>query len=134
MLHKVKEFFEKNDRFAKLNGMEIVEIDKGYSEISMVIKEEHLNGADTVHGGAIFSLADFALAVASNTHGKLSLVINASISFLNAGLKGETLIAKAQEIDTNHKLGNYTVTITTKEGKTIASFQGMVYKKDKQIV
>ncbi len=49
----------------------------------MKIENHHLNGAKTVHGGAIFTLADFALAVASNSHGSLAMAINASISYLS---------------------------------------------------
>jgi len=131
---KIKEFFEQNDRFAKINEIEIDEIDEGYAKTSMIIKEEHLNGAGVGHGGAIFLLADYAFAVASNSYGTLSLGINASISFLNGAQKDKKLFAEAKEVDKNHKLANYTVTITDEDDKTIAIMQGMVYKKDKKII
>lgn len=131
---KLKEFFENNDRLAKHNGIVIEDIDEGYAKTSMIIKEEHLNGADVAHGGAIFSLADYAFAIASNSHGTLALGINTSISFLNGAFKGEKLFAEAVEIDKNFKLGSYTVTVKNEDNKTIAVMQGMVYKKDKQIV
>jgi acyl-CoA thioesterase len=131
---KLEEFFSKNDRFAKANGMIIEDIDTGYASVSMVVKEQHLNGADVCHGGAIFSLADYAFAIASNSHGTLALGINASINFINGAKEGDRLIAIAKEIDKNHKLGSYNVDVKIDNGKTIATFTGMVYKKDKNII
>lgn len=133
-LSALKEFFDQNDRFAKANGMVIDHIDTGYSKVSMDIREDHLNGADVCHGGVIFTLADYAFAVASNSHGTLALAINASINFINGAKKGEKLIAVATEADKNFKLGSYTVTVTNDRDETIAIFQGMVYKKDKKLL
>ena len=131
---KLEEFFSNNDQFAKANGMNIEDIDDGYAITSMEVKQEHLNGAKVAHGGAIFSLADYAFAIASNSYGQLALGINTSISFLNSSFEGEILYAKAVEVDKNHKLASYTITVTNKQEKTIAIMQGMVYKKDKQII
>ena len=131
---KLEEFFSNNDQFAKVNGMSIEDIDDGYALTSMVVKDEHLNGANVAHGGAIFSLADYAFAIASNSYGQLALGINTSISFLNSSVKDEILYAKAVEVDKNHKLASYTITVTNNKEKTIAIMQGMVYKKDKQII
>ncbi len=131
---KLEEFFSSNDKFAKANGMKIEEIDDGYAKTSMRVEETHLNGANVCHGGAIFSLADYAFAIASNSYGQLALGINTSISFLNSAKKGETLYATTKEIDKNHKLASYTITITNEEDKVIAIMQGMVYKKDKNII
>jgi len=131
---KLEEFFSSNDKFAKANGMKIEEIDDGYAKTSMRVEETHLNGASVCHGGAIFSLADYAFAIASNSYGQLALGINTSISFLNSAKKGETLYATTKEIDKNHKLASYTITITNEEDKVIAIMQGMVYKKDKNII
>jgi len=51
MLKKIKQFFDKKDRFAKLLGFDIVEIGEGYAKVEAEIKEEHLNAADVIHGG-----------------------------------------------------------------------------------
>lgn len=132
--NKLIEFFLEKDRVAKNNGMAIEDIDEGYAKVSMEIKEEHLNGADVCHGGIIFSLADFAFAIASNSYGTLALGINNSISYLNSALLGESIYAEAKEVDKNFKLGSYSITVTNKEDKTIAIMQGMVYKKDKSLI
>ena len=130
----LKDFFSKNDRFAKENNMVIEKIKEGYAKTSMIVEKKHLNAADVAHGGAIFTLADFAFAIASNSYGTLALSINSSISFINSAKEGDKLFAEAKEIDKNFKLGSYCVMVTNQDDKTVASFQGMVYKKDKKLL
>ena len=66
-----QEFF-KNDRFATNAGVELIEIKEGYSKARLVITAEHLNAGGRTQGGAIFTLADLALAAAANSHGTLA--------------------------------------------------------------
>ena len=120
--------FLQNDRFAKLLGIELIEIGKGNATAKLEIKDEHLNTVDIAHGGAIFSLADFAFAAASNSHGNIAVGINANISFIKAAEKG-VLTAVATEISRTNKLATYSILVTNSEGELIASFQGMVYRK-----
>lgn len=131
---KLKAFFTEKDRFAKANGIIAEDIKTGYAKASMKIEDRHLNGADVVHGGAVFSLSDFAFGMASNSHGKLALSINSSISFINGAREGEILYAEAKEIEKNHKLGSYEVKVTNQDNKTIAIFQEMVYRKNEQLI
>ncbi len=128
---KIKEVFQR-DRFAKLVGIKIEEVSEGRARVSLKIEEHHLNGVDLVHGGAIFTLADFAFAVASNSHGRVAVGINATISYISPA-RGGVLFAEAREVSRNPKLGVYEVTVTDIEGKTIALFQGMVYRKKERI-
>ncbi len=129
-MEKIKKYFQK-DKFAKFNGIEILEIKKGWAKVKMDITENHLNGVGIVHGGAIFSLADMAFAAAANSHGNVSVGINASISYMNAGC-GKMLLAEAQEVSRNPKLSSFTVRITDEKDDLVAIFQGMAYlKRDK---
>jgi len=123
----IKEFL-KNDRFAAFLGIELLEAVDGMAKAKLEIKEEHLNTISIAHGGAIFSLADYTFAAASNSHGNIAVAINASISFIKAAGKG-TLIAEAFEVSRNHKLATYNINITNSAKELIASFQGMVYRK-----
>ena len=126
----VKNFF-KNDRFAEHVGIELLEVSEGRAKAKMEIKEHHLNGVNIAHGGAIFSLADLAFAVASNSHRTIALGINANISYLKAAAGG-TLIAEAKEVSLNLKLATYEVRVTDENNDLIAIFLGTVYrKKDK---
>jgi len=86
-----------------------------------------------VHGGAIFTLADFTFAVAANTHGTVTVAINGNMSFMKAAFKGGILTATATEVSINPKLGTYTVNVTDDNGDLIAIFQGMAYRKRDKI-
>lgn len=132
-MQKIKDFFSTEDKFARHAGIKLVDAGLGWAKVSMKIEPFHLNGARTVHGGAIFTLADFAFAVASNSHGTLAMGINTSISFVKAALAG-TLHAEAKELSRNAKLASYSVTITDDAGETVAVFQGMVYRKKESIL
>jgi acyl-CoA thioesterase len=78
-MQSVKNLMSK-DQFAKHSGIELLDVSKGTAKARMQIKKEHLNGIGIVHGGAIFTLADFVFAAASNSHGILAVAINVSIS------------------------------------------------------
>jgi len=119
------------DRFAALTGVEIVAASKGYCKTKLEIEARHLNSANVVQGGAIFTLADFAFAVASNSHGQLALAINVNISFLK-GKSAGTLYAEATEVDPPKRLGAYDVLVTDENGTTVARFNGMVYRKNEK--
>jgi len=110
-MRKIREFFSDNDHFSRHCGIELLEATPGTAKAKMVIQPFHLNGAGTVHGGAIFSLADFTFAVAANNHGQLSLAINTSTTFIKAARKG-ILYAEADELSINRRLGNYQVRIS----------------------
>lgn len=132
-MQKIKEFFSAEDKFARHAGIELVDVGPGWAKASMKIEPFHFNGAKTVHGGAIFTLADFAFAVASNSHGTLAMGINTSVNFVKAAMKG-TLYAEAKEQSRNPKLASYSVMITDDAGDVVAIFQGMVYRKKESII
>lgn len=132
-MQKVKSFFEAEDKFARHSGVELLEVKPGYARARMKIEPYHLNGAKTVHGGAIFTLADFAFAVASNSHGSLAMGINTSVSFVKAGISG-ALHAEATEEACNPRLGTYLVRIIDDNHDLIALFQGTVYRKKETLL
>jgi len=127
-MEKIRQHFEKYDRFAKHCGIELLEMGEGRSKVSMEICEHHLNGVGTVHGGAIFTLADFAFAIAGNSHGKIAVAINISITFMKAVSTG-SLVAEAWEVTKNPKLGTYTAEVKDDAGDVVAIFQGLAYRK-----
>lgn len=118
----------KNDRFAQLLGIRIVEASPGYAVVEMKIEEKHRNGIGLVQGGAIFTLADYAFAVASNADGSTTVGINASISYFKAPL-GTSIRAEAREESKNRKLCGYKVEIKDEDETLIASFSGLGYRK-----
>jgi acyl-CoA thioesterase len=127
----VKRFFKK-DKFAERTNIELLSVSPGQARAKMTLHPHHLNGYGTVQGGAIFTLADFAFAAASNSHGNVAVAINVSITFMKAGTTG-TLWAEAKEVSKNIKLGSYTVEVKDDQGELVAVFQGLAYRKSETI-
>jgi len=116
------------DRFAAYSGIKLIKVSIGYALAQMKITDNHLNGVNIVHGGAIFTLADFAFAAASNSKGAATLSINANISYFKSP-KGKLLTAEAREISSSKKLCSYNVDIFDENGDLIARFNGNGYMK-----
>ena len=95
-------------------------------------EDKYLNAANVVQWGVIFTLADLAFAVASNSHGQLALAVNINISFLKAK-HGGTLYATATEVGEPNRLGAYDVLVTEEDGAIIARFNGMAYRKKQNL-
>jgi len=122
-----KAFFT-NDAWAKESGIELIEVLAGRSKVRMRIEKKHVNSHGTVHGGAIFTLADTAFALASNSHGIPAAAINAHISYVKSATAG-TLYAEGSETSLSPKIATYSVIVSDENGEKIALFEGMVYRK-----
>jgi acyl-CoA thioesterase len=120
-----------NDPFSKWLGIERIEDGAGRSVLRMKIRSEMLNGFDIAHGGITYSLADSALAFASNSHGRMAVSVETSISHTESLKEGDVITAVAEEKSLSNKIGVYHVTITNQEGKTVALFKGTVYRTSK---
>ena len=130
-MEKIKQFFLK-DQFAKRADIELLSVQTGRATAKMTLHPHHCNGLGTVHGGAIFTLADFAFAAAANSHGTTSVAINACVTFMKAATTG-TLWAEAREVSKNFKIGSYVVEVKDDQGELIAQFQGLAYRKKDKI-
>lgn len=127
-----QDFFKK-DLFAGNAGVELIEIRKGYAKTQLVIKPEHLNAGARTQGGAIFTLADLALAAAANSHGTLAFSLSSSITFLRASGPGDTLYAEARERYIGRSTGCYQVDVTNQNGELIATFESSVFRKEQKV-
>lgn len=125
----IKKFFRDRDRYAKYSGIELVELSRGDARTRMKIEDHHLNGVDMAHGGAIFTLADFAFAAACNSHGTVAVALQANISFLRAAGLGDVLTATAREVSRHPKIALYTIDVCRQDGELVATFQGTAYRK-----
>jgi len=118
----------KQDHYAAHSNVELLTAGPGRATAKMVLQPHHLNGLKTVHGGAIFTLADFTFAVACNSHGTMAVALDVSIVFMKAAITG-TLWAEAKEASKNFKVGLYQVDIKDDAGDLVAQFQGVAYRK-----
>lgn len=120
------------DPYAKYLGVEIEKIETGKAVVSLTVTEHMLNFHGSANGGIIFSLADVAFAIASNSYGQTAVGINVNMNFMNAGRLGDTLRATAEEETKNPKLGLYRLTVRNQDDELIAIADGMVYRKKEQ--
>lgn len=118
----------KGDKYAELSNIELLTAAPGHATAKMTLHPHHLNALKTVQGGAIFTLADFAFAVACNSHGTMAVALDVSIVFMKAATTG-ILWAEAKEISKNFKVGLYVVDIKDDQGDLVAQFQGLAYRK-----
>ena len=126
---KVVDTMMNNDWFSQWLGIRVDEISEGGCRLSMKVRKDMLNGFGIAHGGIAFSLADSALAFASNSHNQKSLVIEASSSFTHAVKEGDTLIATAKEISLSKRLGVYQITVSRSDDTKVMILKGTVYRK-----
>ena len=94
--------------------------------------KEMLNGFGIAHGGITYSLADSALAFASNGHGRMAVSVETSISHTKSLKEGDVILAVAEEKSVSDKIGVYYITIKKEDGETVALFKGTVYRTPKE--
>ncbi|MCB7037268.1 PaaI family thioesterase [Eggerthella sinensis] len=117
-----------NDRFAtEAAGCRVVEGARGRAVCEMVLGDVHKNAMDNVMGGAIFTLADFALAICCNIGEEPTVSVDSSISFFRS-TKGAKLTATAVCDKPGRHLGFYTVLVEDDLGKAIAKMTATCYR------
>lgn len=120
----------KNDKFAALVGIKLLQVGDGYALTQMEVSEKHLNGINFVQGGAIFTLADYAFAAAANAKGLMTVGITNNISFIKPP-KGKIITAEAREASCSRKLCVYNVDVFDEDKELIAQMSAMGYIKNK---
>ena len=120
------------DLFSQWLGIERVEERAGFCKLKMTIRDEMCNGFNIAHGGITYSLADSALAFASNSHGRHAVSVETSISHIIPLKAGDAIIATATEKSCSNKIGIYEVRIEKESGELAALFKGTVFRKEKE--
>ena len=117
-----------NDRFAtEAAGCRVVSGEHGRAVCSMELADVHRNAMGNVMGGAIFTLADFALAISCNIGEEPTVSVDSSISFFRS-TQGAALTATAVCDKPGRHLGFYTVTVEDDLGKQIAKMTATCYR------
>ncbi|MCG8429081.1 MAG: hydroxyphenylacetyl-CoA thioesterase PaaI [Chromatiales bacterium] len=123
-----------HDRYARLLGMELEAVKLGFCQIGMTVTDDMLNSVGMTHGGVTFGLADFAFAVASNSHGNVAVGLNAQINYPAASQKGDRLTAVAREENKTGRTGLYTIEVRRQTGELVALFTGTVFRRSDTMI
>ncbi|MGC4101244.1 hydroxyphenylacetyl-CoA thioesterase PaaI [Ferruginibacter sp.] len=122
------------DLFSQWLGIEVLEVNEGYSKIKMTVRKEMINGFGIVHGGVAFSLGDSAFAFACNNRNVLSVALDTSINFIKPVHVGDVLTAEAKELHNGRSTGLYHISITNQKDHVVAMFKGTCYRTGKPLV
>ena len=129
-MKKIQVLLNKNDRFAANAGCRIMEVDNLHAVAEMTVTSQHLNGGNVCQGGALFTLADLAIAALMNCQGQLTFGISNSIMFVSSAHEGDILRAEAVNVCNHHKIPSVEVRVTNQEGQLICHVTGMGYRKN----
>ena len=129
----LKDFIGKGDRFAVNSGVEVITVSEDAARTQLVVTPEHLNAGGVCQGGAIFTLADTALALVANSQLMLTLSIDAAIYYHKAAMVGDTLTADAVSVCAHPKIPSFEVKVTNQRGELVASFKSTCYTKNARL-
>ena len=128
-IEEVRKLFG-NDRFAtEACGCRVLEASRGHAVCAFDIEPIHLNAMGNVMGGAIFTLADFALAIACNMGEEPTVAVNNTIEYLNS-TKGSTLIATCDADKSGRNLGFYTVEVKDDLDTPVAKMTATCFRRN----
>jgi acyl-CoA thioesterase len=130
---RIGRWMAQNDRLAGLLGMRLEEVAPGSCRVSLQVSEDMLNAVGLTHGGVTYSLADFAFAVASNSHGTVAVALTTQMSYPAASRVGDRLTANAREENLGGKTALYSIEVRSDSGKLVGLFSGTVFRRDDRV-
>lgn len=116
-----------DDAYAQSLGIELVEVTDDEIVVSMEVGENHANFLGVGHGGMVFSLADCAFSLASNSAGDPAVAIDTHLVLTAPSRPGDRLEARVRELSRGRTLGTYRAEVTRDDGRVAALFTGTVY-------
>ncbi len=124
LAHKVAKEMMDNTEFEHKLGIELVDADEGFAKMQMKVTKDLLNFKGTCQGGAIFSFADAAFAIACNSRNVTTVAGSCDISFVRPAFEEDTLIATATEKYIKGRTGIYDIVVVNQKYESIAFFTG----------
>jgi acyl-CoA thioesterase len=123
-----------DDRASRGLGMRLASIAPGRAEMTMVVRDDMLNGHAICHGGYIFLLADSTFAFACNSYNRNTVAQGCSIDYLAPAHAGDVLHASGVERSRTGRTGVYDIEVRNQHGRTVALFRGKSYRIEGHVV
>ena len=120
------------DEYSRWLGLELVAVAPDAATVRMRVRPEMVNGFGVCHGGVTFSLADSALAFASNTHGRVTVSIENSIRYPAAVHVDDVLTAEAVQEGASSRIAYFAVTVRNQDDVVVGLFRGTVYRTHRE--
>jgi len=115
------------DAYAMSLGVKVVEVRSDEIVLALDVTDAHTNFLGVGHGGMVFSLADCALSLASNSRFERALAVDAHIALTAPSHTGDRLTARIFEVSASKRLATYRVEVSNGDERVIAAFTGTVY-------
>jgi len=128
---KIVDLMFNNDAFSQWLGIERLRVAPGICDLRMTVRSEMLNGFAIAHGGISYSLADTALAFASNAHGLKCYSVETSISHVKMVAQEDVLTTVVEEKSLSNRIGVYHITVFNQNNEAVAFFKGTVHRSEK---
>ena len=121
-----------SDAFSRWLGIEVIEVAPKRSTCRMTVRDEMVNGFGVTHGGIVFSLADSAFAFACNTHGRVTVSIENSITYPKPIAVGDVLTAVAKEDASSGRLSYYSAEVRNQRDEVVGLFRGTAFRTERE--
>lgn len=130
--------------FAELLAFERLPADVGSAALRVRVSDAHVNMHGSAHGGLLYSLADEAFAIASNSREADAVALSVRMDYFLPVYPGDVLIATASEEHVGRRVATYRVTVARHaaadrdgaggherdaRGEVVALFTGTVYRR-----
>jgi acyl-CoA thioesterase len=132
LAERVVEGMVASDAFSRWLGIEVIDVAPKRSTCQMRVREEMVNGFGVTHGGIVFSLADSAFAFACNTHGRVTVSIENSITYPAPIAVGDVLTAVAKEDAASGRLSYYSAEVRNQRGDVVGLFRGTAFRTERE--
>jgi acyl-CoA thioesterase len=126
--------------FARLLAFEALQAEAGRARLRATVGPEHVNMHGSAHGGFLYSLADEAFAVASNSREADAVALSVTMDYFRAVFPGDVLEARASEEHLGRRVATYRVEVLRErpdedghvDTEPVALFLGTVYRRERR--
>jgi len=124
----------KNEPFAKVMKINLVELELGYSAVEMIYDPAKMNNIyERAHGGALFAIIDEAFETAGQTDGTIAVALNVNVTYTASPEPGVKLRAAAKRVSQTKKTASYDIRVTDEKDNLIAICSALAYRTGKPI-
>jgi len=116
-----------SDNYARSLGIVLEAVEPDEITLAMQVRDDHLNFLSVGHGGMVFSLADVAFSLASNSAGERAVAIDTHLVLTAAVRAGDRLTVTVREASRGRTLGTYRADVKRGDGRVAALFTGTVH-------
>jgi acyl-CoA thioesterase len=120
--------------FALNMGMELVELEEGFSAVEMTHDPARMDNIyGRAHGGSIFALIDEAFEAVAQSDGTVAVALNVNVTYAASPEPGARLRAEAKLVNATKKTASYDIKVTEKGGRLVATCQALAFRTGKPI-